>query len=167
LETTTRAIEELRRGRGGVRKTGANANGYLVDEEAGGGGGGGGSGGGGGGDDDWSDDDDDDETSRARTRDHDGAAPKQLAYTVAAAAFGPDKRIAKDVANAWGAVDAAVLNALSIAGKRVEARAFVAAYLLVLHLYMFALLFLHGGGPRATHFVARASNLAEVGRTVG
>ena len=76
-------------------------------------------------------------------------APKQLAYDIASKALGGGER-ARRVSNLVGAVDALALEGLRAAGRHGVARAGAVAYLCVLHLYMFALLFFGGSGPRAT-----------------
>ena len=76
-------------------------------------------------------------------------APKQLAYDIASKALGGGER-ARRVSNLVGAVDSLALEGLRAAGRHGVARAGAVAYLCVLHLYMFALLFFGGSGPRAT-----------------
>ena len=76
-------------------------------------------------------------------------APKQLAYDIASKALGGGER-ARRVSNLVGAVDALALEGLRAAGRHGVARAGAVAYLCVLHMYMFALLFFGGSGPRAT-----------------
>ena len=92
------------------------------------------------------DDANDDGTGREQAR-----APKQLAYAVASAAFGRDRRLARDVANAWGAVDDASLAILSTWSRHAGARAAVMAYVWIMHLYLFALVVYGGKGPKATN----------------
>ena len=92
------------------------------------------------------DDANDDGTGREQAR-----APKQLAYAVASAAFGRDRRLARDVANAWGAVDDASLAILSTWSRHAGARAAVMAYVWIMHLYLFALIVYGGKGPKATN----------------
>ena len=65
-----------------------------------------------------------------------------MAYQLASAAFGHDR--ARDVADAWGAIDGLTLAGLAAAGRHASARAGVLAYIGVLHLYMLALVFLSG-----------------------
>ena len=76
-------------------------------------------------------------------------APKQLAYDIASKALGGGER-ARRVSNLVGAVDSLALEGLRAAGRHGVARAGAVAYLCVLHIYMFALLFFGGSGPRAT-----------------
>ena len=76
-------------------------------------------------------------------------APKQLAYDIASKALGGGER-ARRVSNLVGAVDSLALEGLRAAGRHGVARAGAVAYLCVLHMYMFALLFFGGSGPRAT-----------------
>jgi len=90
--------------------------------------------------------DDDDDDVLAETGRY---APKQLAYDIAAKALGGGDG-ARRVSNLAGAVDALALEGLRAVSRRGGARAAAVVYTCVLHLYMFALVFFGGSGPRAT-----------------
>jgi hypothetical protein len=94
-------------------------------------------------------DDDDDDVVIAGLAETGRYAPKQLAYDIAAKALGGGER-ARRVSNLAGAVDALVMEGLRAVSRHGGARAAAVAYTCVLHLYMFALLFFGGSGPRAT-----------------
>ena len=104
------------------------------------------------------DDDDDVEASRF-SRDGRGATdqnvtPKELAYKAVTFAFGPsarNERVAREVSEAVSALDRATLFALTAWGKTRLARAAFASYAVVMHAYVFALLWFGGSGPRATN----------------
>ena len=95
------------------------------------------------------DDDDDDDVLIAGLAETGRYAPKQLAYDIAAKALGGGDR-ARRVSNLAGAVDALALEGLRAVSRHGGARAAAVAYTCVLHLYMFALVFFGGSGPRAT-----------------
>ena len=93
--------------------------------------------------------DDDDDVIIAGLAETGRYAPKQLAYDIASKALGGGER-ARRVSNLAGAVDALVMEGLRAVSRHGGARAAAVAYTCVLHLYMFALLFFGGSGPRAT-----------------
>ena len=93
--------------------------------------------------------DDDDDVFIAGLAETGRYAPKQLAYDIAAKALGGGDR-ARRVSNLAGAVDALALEGLRAVSRHGGARAAAVAYTCVLHLYMFALVFFGGSGPRAT-----------------
>ena len=93
--------------------------------------------------------DDDDDVFIAGLAETGRYAPKQLAYDIASKALGGGER-ARRVSNLAGAVDALVMEGLRAVSRHGGARAAAVAYTCVLHLYMFALLFFGGSGPRAT-----------------
>ena len=95
------------------------------------------------------DDDDDDDVLIAGLAETGRYATKQLAYDIAAKALGGGDR-ARRVSNLAGAVDALALEGLRAVSRHGGARAAAVAYTCVLHLYMFALVFFGGSGPRAT-----------------
>ena len=95
------------------------------------------------------DDDDDDDVLIAGLAETGRYAPKQLAYDIAAKALGGGDR-ARRVSNLAGAVDALALEGLRAVSRHGGARAAAVTYTCVLHLYMFALVFFGGSGPRAT-----------------
>ena len=95
------------------------------------------------------DDDDDDDVLVAGLAETGRYAPKQLAYDIAAKALGGGDR-ARRVSNLAGAVDALALEGLRAVSRHGGARAAAVVYTCVLHLYMFALVFFGGSGPRAT-----------------
>jgi len=108
------------------------------------------------------DDDDDDVEASRRFRiftDGRGATdrnvtPKELAYKAVTFAFGPsarNERVAREVSEAVSALDRATLFALTAWGKTRLARAAFASYAVVMHAYVFALLWFGGSGPRATN----------------
>ena len=69
-------------------------------------------------------------------------------------AFGPsarNERVAREVSEAVSALDRATLFALTAWGKTRLARAAFASYAVVMHAYVFALLWFGGSGPRATN----------------
>ena len=94
-------------------------------------------------------DDDDDDVLVAGLAETGRYAPKQLAYDIAAKALGGGDR-ARRVSNLAGAVDALALEGLRAVSRHGGARAAAVVYTCVLHLYMFALVFFGGSGPRAT-----------------
>jgi hypothetical protein len=80
--------------------------------------------------------------------------PKELAYKAVTFAFGPsarNERVAREVSEAVSALDRATLFALTAWGKTRLARAAFASYAVVMHAYVFALLWFGGSGPRATN----------------
>ena len=101
------------------------------------------------------DDDDDVEASRRfRTLRDRNVTPKELAYKAVTFAFGPsarNERVAREVSEAVSALDRATLFALTAWGKTRLARAAFASYAVVMHAYVFALLWFGGSGPRATN----------------
>jgi hypothetical protein len=83
--------------------------------------------------------------------DRDGAmAPRNLAYRFASAAF-KDPKLAT-AASSWALeADAFMEAGLAAWGRRGAVRLCVAAYVWVMHVYLFALVFYGGNGPRATN----------------
>jgi hypothetical protein len=80
--------------------------------------------------------------------------PKELAYRAVTFAFGGsarNERVAREVSEAVSALDRATLFALTAWGKTRLARAAFASYAVVMHAYVFALLWFGGSGPRATN----------------
>ena len=121
----------------------------------------------------WTDLDDDDDdvesaTRRFRTDEPRGArgatvsrkkkktnvTPKELAYRAVTFAFGAsarNQRVAREISEAVSALDRATLFALTAWGKTRVARVAFASYAVVMHAYVFALLWYGGSGPRATN----------------
>jgi hypothetical protein len=117
-----------------------------------------------------SDDDDDDDVESAFYRrrfrknepqrgvrntrvSHTNVTPKELAYRAVTFAFGGsarNERVAREVSEAVSALDRVTLHALSAWGKTRVARVAFFSYAVVMHAYVFALLWYGGGGPRAT-----------------
>ena len=91
---------------------------------------------------------------RFRTLRDRNVTPKELAYKAVTFAFGPsarNERVAREVSEAVSALDRATLFALTAWGKTRLARAAFASYAVVMHAYVFALLWFGGSGPRATN----------------
>ena len=81
-------------------------------------------------------------------------SPSAFAYEAVTFVFGAgarNRRVARGVSEAVSALDRATLFALTAWGKTRAARVAFAAYALVMHVYVFALLRFGGGGPRATN----------------
>jgi hypothetical protein len=79
--------------------------------------------------------------------------PKELAYRAVTFVFGGsarNERVAREVSEAVSALDRLTLHALSAWGKTRVARVAFFSYAVVMHAYVFALLWYGGGGPRAT-----------------
>jgi hypothetical protein len=84
---------------------------------------------------------------------HSNVTPKELAYRAVTFAFGGsarNERVAREVSEAVSALDRLTLHALSAWGKTRVARVAFFSYAVVMHAYVFALLWYGGGGPRAT-----------------
>ena len=92
-----------------------------------------------------------DVSASAAAVDRDGAmAPRNLAYRFASAAF-KDPKLAT-AASSWALeADAFMEAGLAAWGRRGAVRLGVAAYVWVMHVYLFALVFYGGNGPRATN----------------
>lgn len=95
--------------------------------------------------------DDFSDVASAAAVDRDGAmAPRNLAYRFASAAF-KDPKLAT-AASSWALeADAFMEAGLAAWGRRGAVRLGVAAYVWVMHVYLFALVFYGGNGPRATN----------------
>ena len=84
---------------------------------------------------------------------HTNVTPKELAYRAVTFVFGGsarNERVAREVSEAVSALDRLTLHALSAWGKTRVARVAFFSYAVVMHAYVFALLWYGGGGPRAT-----------------
>lgn len=81
-------------------------------------------------------------------------SPSAFAYEAVTFVFGAgarNRRVARGVSEAVSALDRATLFALTAWGKTRLARAAFASYAVVMHAYVFALLWFGGSGPRATN----------------
>ena len=113
-------------------------------------------------DDAWSNDalnsDDDVEAYGGRGKDPNARSsankhnPKDLAYVAASKVFGlRHEKLARDVSEAVAALDQFTLLGLHVWGEKRVARVAFFSYAMVMHLYVFALLWFGGSGPRATN----------------